>query len=747
MSDSSPPVTQRPHTPLPLRLARLARKELRESLRDRRTLATLVLMPLIVYPLLGMVIQKFAVSRAGGEVPEAVVLFHDQIPLQEAVLMLRELPVEQSSANSSTADQQASNQLPRMPGGLPNALPGSNLPNTPRIRIEAQPFSAEQIREAVRFGAADAGVLLVSGPAAPGGSGAQSDVLQVVCREGEPLSENTAAELERRLRENRDDLLRQLLDQTRFGRVAMPYVRRLAIAATGPAESPLAAFVPLMLVLMTMTGAVYPAIDLTAGERERGTLEMLMAAPVPPQHILLGKFAAVFIVAVMTALVNLIGMMLTLYGTGFDRVLLSNGAGPIMLAQVLLMLVVFAAFFSAVLLSVTSFARSFREAQAWLIPLMLVSLAPGILSLMPGVRLTFPLALVPLVNIVLLGRELFQGDATLPLFAATVTATAAWSAAALALAARIFGSDAVLQSAPAPLKPENSGRRPAALPSNLVAACSAVLLPLFIMISMSRHRLVNPENTSAQLQLSAAILLGLFCGLPLIFLRIARQPIAAAFSFRPFQPRMLAGSLLLGLSAWTAVYELLIMANGLSGWSKLLENPVIQEMVKRLKEQSSLPLQLVCLALVPAIAEELFFRGFLMNGLLTRSRGRTAPLLISSSVFAAAHLIPDLALERFPGTMLLGLLLGIVRLHSGSVIPGMLLHVANNGLLLSLETLNPWFMLAGINLNLDEQVHLPPQLLIPAGLLLITGSALILRGAHQPSSGNRHEHMGSETGV
>ncbi|MGV2340092.1 MAG UNVERIFIED_CONTAM: ABC transporter permease [Planctomycetaceae bacterium] len=92
MSDSSPLVTKRPHTPLPLRLARLARKELRESLRDRRTLATLVLMPLIVYPLLGMVIQKFAVSRARAEVPEAVVLLHDQIPLQEAALMLRELP-------------------------------------------------------------------------------------------------------------------------------------------------------------------------------------------------------------------------------------------------------------------------------------------------------------------------------------------------------------------------------------------------------------------------------------------------------------------------------------------------------------------------------------------------------------------------------------------------------------------------------------------------------------------------------
>lgn len=326
-------------------------------------------------------------------------LYHDQIPMQEAALLLQEVDGKQQPAG-----EQSSSGLP----GLPQGLPGTSLPLVPRIRIEAQAFSAAQIQDAVRLGAADAGVLLIEGSTGGNQQGRQPDLLQVVCREGEPLSENTAAELERRLRENRDNLLRGLLDQTRLGRAALPYVRRLSLASTAPAESPLAAFVPLMLVLMTMTGAVYPAIDLTAGERERGTLEMLMAAPVPPQHILLGKFAAVFLVAVMTALVNLTGMMLTLYGTGFDRVLLSGGAGPLMLAQVLLMLVVFAAFFSAVLLSVTSFARSFREAQAWLIPLMLVSLAPGILSLMPGVRLTFPLSLVPLVNIVLLGRELFR---------------------------------------------------------------------------------------------------------------------------------------------------------------------------------------------------------------------------------------------------------------------------------------------------------------------------------------------------
>lgn len=90
-----------------------------------------------------------------------------------------------------------------------------------------------------------------------------------------------------------------------------------------------------------------------------------------------GKFIAVLTVAVLTAIINLTAMLLTLYATGFDRVLLADGATFQMFLSVLILLVVFASFFSAVLLSITSFARSFREAQAWLIPLMLVSLGPG----------------------------------------------------------------------------------------------------------------------------------------------------------------------------------------------------------------------------------------------------------------------------------------------------------------------------------------------------------------------------------
>src|SRR5204863_4946184 len=89
------------------------------------------------------------------------------------------------------------------------------------------------------------------------------------------------------------------------------------LATENPYRLSLAVFVPLVLILMTMTGAVYPAIDLTAGERERGTLEVLIAAPVPRVSLLFGKYVAVVTVAVLTALVNLASMTVSLLVSGF----------------------------------------------------------------------------------------------------------------------------------------------------------------------------------------------------------------------------------------------------------------------------------------------------------------------------------------------------------------------------------------------------------------------------------------------
>jgi ABC-2 type transport system permease protein/sodium transport system permease protein len=204
--------------------------------------------------------------------------------------------------------------------------------------------------------------------------------------------------------------------------------------------------VPLVLILMTITGAVYPAIDLTAGERERGTLEILMAAPIPRLSLLLAKYTTVVAVAVLTALVNLGSMAATLILSGAGpRLFGSEGVAltPLVLAEIFLLLLLFAAFFSAVLLALTSFARSFKEAQAYLIPLMLLALVPGTLGLVPGLELGGPLAVVPLLNIVLLARDLMASQAQALSAAVVVFSTFVYALVAIAVAARLFGADAV----------------------------------------------------------------------------------------------------------------------------------------------------------------------------------------------------------------------------------------------------------------------------------------------------------------
>lgn len=726
--------TSEPATPALRRLTRLARKECRESLRDRRTLATLLLMPLIVYPLLGMVVQRFAFSSVNAAVPEAAVVIDNRISLDYAREMLVAIeetgsPSEQLSGRPAAASES---------GGVPMPLPGLELPLLnpgtgrvkPLLRLDFDAtYDVELIERGLREGVVDVAVVL--GPRATDAAMSPVTAIEVLYRTGDPVSEAAAEDVAFRLRENRDVKIRKVLNRQPSGGDPMVMVREKGLPSARKSESPLAAFVPLMLVLMTMTGAVYPAIDLTAGERERGTLELLMAAPVSRRQLLTGKFCAVFLVAVMTAVINLTAMMVTLAATGFDRVLLPQGIGVQMLLQVLLLLIVFASFFSSVLLSITSFARSFREAQAWLIPLMLVSLAPGILSLMPGVRLTAWLSLVPLVNIVLLGRELFQGTAPTGLFLLTLVATVGYSAAALRLAAGIFGSDAVLFAADR----REQQRAPAQLldfvPQRIMLGTLLALLPLFAVLAGLRGRLIAPENTSGQLLLSAAVLLGVFVLLPMAAMRLGRVSMVTGFQLSGFRPAAVPAALLLGCTAWTAVYELLLLAGSGDTLQKIMDNPALRQMVDRLTSNTSLPLQLLCLAVAPAICEELFFRGFLWNGLQSMLPGKFRPLLISTAVFAAAHVVTDasLTVERLPGTFMLGLLLGLLRLQTGSVVPGMLLHFCNNAVLLSLERLAPALLAAGIALDVRNQQHLPGRLLLIAAVVAATGALLLVFAA------------------
>ncbi len=412
--DAVPPASRDPGPFEPSRLFRLARKELTEILRDRRTIVTLVVMPLLLYPLLTIGFGQFVL---GGKVSEG--------------------PAEYRLGFASAADEQLmGGHLLR---GIAARRRGPNRPEDPELKSGPFPEPG-QLDDAVRSGLVDVG-LRPRKADDPGGA------WEVMYREDSPLAREAVRYLEEvSAAADVADLRARLV---KAGQPAPP-ARRLVPAPIKPQGEEhgalnLAVFVPLVLILMTMTGAVYPAIDLTAGERERGTLEVLIAAPVPRVSLLFGKYVAVVTVAVLTALVNLGSMTVSLLVSGLtEKVFGPGGVGVVTLLEIFGLVLLFAAFFSAVLLVLTSFARSFKEAQAYLIPLMVVALVPGVVGLLPGLSLSGPLAVVPLLNIVLLTRDLLGGHADPVNAAVVVIVTAAYAVLAVWLAAQVFGAEGVL---------------------------------------------------------------------------------------------------------------------------------------------------------------------------------------------------------------------------------------------------------------------------------------------------------------
>jgi ABC-2 type transport system permease protein/sodium transport system permease protein len=403
----------------PSRLVRLARKELAEILRDRRTIVTLVVMPLLLYPLLTIALGQFVLG--GRTTEEAAVYRIGFVSNKDYDDLQKRFDLEKQRLH-------------------PEALTALPRPE-PRLFF----LHLDNLEANVRDGVVD--VAFRRKPAAgPAVKGEVAEDWELIYREDSLYAHEAMAQLERLCSRANAEILSERLKETGVRQRPAPIRLTAAPLATNEHSGlSLAVFVPLVLILMTMTGAVYPAIDLTAGERERGTLEVLLAAPVPRVSLLFGKYVAVVTVAVLTALVNLGSLSVSLLVGGFaERVFGPGGIRVGTLLEIFGLVLLFAAFFAAVLLVLTSFARSFKEAQAYLIPLMVVALVPGVVGLLPGLRLTGLLTVVPLLNIVLLARDLLEEHADPVSAVVVVVATAAYAVLAITLAAQVFGAEGVL---------------------------------------------------------------------------------------------------------------------------------------------------------------------------------------------------------------------------------------------------------------------------------------------------------------
>ena len=673
-------------------------------------------MPLLVYPLLGIIVQKLMIQavKPGPEI------FHICFESQASADRLMNIVNHGDSLikRSAGIDGSATREEPIGDSGALEKQLEFKLGVVEDISVE----------QAVQRGNYDLGIVELPQPA--------PSRFKIFHVQDSQFSRKALREIGRRLRLANDN---QIKDAFRFLKLRDPamatYVQSEVTRVDGNAVNPLLTFIPLMLVLMTVTGAVYPAIDLTAGERERGTIEILVAAPVSRMMLLFGKFVAVLCVAMLTALANMVAMVVTIYALGLDAAIFGeSGIAISSLLLIMCLLLVLAAFFSATLLCLTSVARSFKEAQAYLIPLMMIAFAPGLLSLAPNLKTSAILSVIPLANVVMVGRDLLSNSANPAHVLIALISTLFYCFLALSLAARIFGADTLLSG-------NGGGGWRGFFTSSQdsqqfvptvgqAITFLAILFPFFVVVAGLIGNLAGKLelNLNVRLILNAGVTLVSFVLLPLLFVMFNR--LSTPFSFHLHKTGLLGfiGAALLGVSVWTWAYELEVLSLSSERAEEMIE---FFSSLKIGFNEIPLPVKLFCLALVPAICEEFTFRGLFLSAFRSRFSA-VASVVATAVLFGLFHVFvrDNLFLERFIPSTLMGLLLGTVCLTTRSIYPGMLLHALHNGLMLSLSHYEQ--SLADMGFGLQEQSHLPMTWMLIALVSIAIGALLLYFSSRRP---------------
>ncbi len=390
-------------------------KEMKDVLRDRKTLLLMIVLPIVVVPLLLNLLIGFVIKKeqeAKTEVLEYVV-FGDEFAPELAKTF------------------EAANGFKKVTLGSPDELVAAIREDRIDFGLVIPEKTAAQLS-----GQEQASIELHFDNASMG-SKVEDRVQDLVEKFNDGL---TAARLAK-LGVPPGQKQKSLLEPVRLRKQGTGKIREVIGDRIG-------GMVPYFFIAFCFMGVVYPAIHLGAGEKERGTLETLLLAPIPRHQVVLGKFLAVFCGGIIAVLLNLasLGTWLAIKA-GELRGIIGTLIGSIDLLDLVLlalMLIPVAAMFAALLLSVSIFARNSAEASTLISPFGIVLIVPAALAMLPGVELNWFWALVPVTNVSLAMKELLKGTMDYTMLLAIFASSTLIAGGLLFFCAKWFNRESVL---------------------------------------------------------------------------------------------------------------------------------------------------------------------------------------------------------------------------------------------------------------------------------------------------------------
>lgn len=653
-------------------------REVRDQLRDRRTVFMIAVLPLVLYPLLGM--SMFQLAQFMQEKPSHVALVGAGEVLGHADLP----PLVDPAFPSQFAERLFSDAkdarllLIENLGGAPAGRAG-------RAQVE------QWARQAIEAGRCDAVVWFPEDfvdqweafRQQVGGPGKveipSPEVFYSTAQERSQIANVRLAPVLQRWLERIGE--RNLEQQGLSAQVIRPFELRKADLAEQSGRQGIAMWakvLPVVLIIWAMTGAFYPAIDLCAGEKERGTLETLLTSPAERSEIVLAKLATTMFFSIATATLNLFSMGLT----GWWLLSRLPGFGPPPLAAIVwlaLVLVPVSALFSALSIALAAFARSSKEAQYYLMPLLLITMPLVVLPMTPAAEPNLGNSLIPISGLVLLLRSLVEGRLghgwPLVFPVAAVTLGCCWLA--IRWAVEQFKSESALFREAERLELRvwlrHLWRDRQPVPSAAAAAsCGVLILVVRFFLSLGA---TAPESFGQFAWVQATSQVGIFVVPAVLLAWLLTTNPARTLALRSCGLGVCAGAMVLAVLVHPAMK--------LFQWATLELYPPPGAMLEFLKELQQFldaaPLWQVLLvvALVPAVSEELAFRGFILSG-FRQLGGTWRPVIYASLFFAMAHPVFHQQLAAFA----VGIIIGWLAFTTGSVWPAVLFHLVHNSLAL-----------------------------------------------------------------
>jgi sodium transport system permease protein len=644
------------------------KRETRDQFRDRRTLFMIFVLPILLYPMLGFGVVKLA-EAFGNKARSVVMIGVDDLPATPALLN-----PERNGFDLGVLDD------PR----------DAKLFEVRTVGRDTDWNDRAYRRAALRERLTDVVVIVPPDLKAELARETKPTEFDLSFDSADEKSRDTAHAVKEFLANWNDKVVRARLKRDDKSEGYLQPVTTSAddVATREEASGSLwGRLFPFLLVMMSLTGAFYPAVDLCAGEKERGTMETLLVSPASRGEIVFGKFLTIIVFSMGTALLNLAGMAFTgiqlarqvgAVGGGGGSALALGAPSAEAIFWMILLLFPLSVFFSALCLALGIMARSMKEGQYYMTPLYMVVMPLVFVTLAPGVELSNFTSLVPVTGVALLLRALLQGEyaEARRYFLQVLIPLVVYGMLALRWAVEQFRRESVLFreserfSLADWLRHVRRDRGP--IPNSGAAVfCFTVMMAAawfsFSSISTSAIGIVQGQ---------AAYILGPTVVLTLWLTSSPRRTLRLYWPSTRYL--LIAAALAIAINPLAG--ELRVVVDALFPISDVVKAGLSEVMGKI----PDLGTAILILAIVPAICEELAFRGFILSGLEHDFKPWSA-ILFSAFLFGFLHVLLSLFQQLFNAS-LLGVILGLLAIRSRSILPGIVFHAINNTLAIVLGT-------------------------------------------------------------